>query len=165
MFVLGIDPGLSTTGYGIVDVRPASVKVVAAGTIRTDPTAPVASRLAELHADVVSLIVDHAPEELAIEEVFVNRNLQTATTVGRASGVVLLAAAAAGIPVFEYTPTAVKRAVTGSGRAGKAQVETMVSRRLGVPMGGAPADAYDALAVALCHAQAAPLRLAVRGGS
>lgn len=165
MFVLGIDPGLSTTGYGIVDVRAANVKVVAAGTIRTDPAVPVARRLAELHADVVSLIVDHAPEELAIEEVFVNRNLQTATTVGRASGVVMLAAAVAGIPVFEYTPTAVKRAVTGNGRAGKVQVETMVSRRLGVPTGSAPADAYDALAIALCHAQGAPLRLAVRGGS
>lgn len=156
---------MSTTGYGVVDVRPASLKVVAAGTIRTDPAQPVASRLAELHDDVVSLIVDHGPMELAIEEVFVNRNLQTATTVGRASGVVMLAAAHAGIPVFEYTPTAVKRAVTGNGRAGKAQVEAMVGRRLGVATGGAPADAYDALAIAVCHAQAAPLRLAVRGGS
>jgi crossover junction endodeoxyribonuclease RuvC len=164
MFVLGIDPGLSVTGYGVVESTAAGERAVAIGTIRTDAGAPVAERLLELHRDIVGVIAEHLPGEVAIEEVFVNQNLQTATAVGRASGVIVLAAAEAGLGVHEYTPSAVKLAVTGDGRAAKRQVEAMVSRRLGVEPGSAAIDAYDALAVALCHVQSAGLRrLAGRG--
>jgi crossover junction endodeoxyribonuclease RuvC len=164
MFVLGIDPGLSVTGYGVVESTSAGMRAVAVGTIRTDSGSPVAERLLELHRDIAALIAEHPPAEVAIEEVFVNRNLQTATAVGRASGVIVLAAAEAGIGVHEYTPSAVKLAVTGNGRAAKRQVEAMVSRRLGIATGSAAIDAYDALAVALCHLQSSALsRLARRG--
>lgn len=158
MFVLGIDPGLSTTGYGVVQSSASGVLGVAAGALHTDPAAPIAHRLRELYDDLVALIGEHRPDELAIEEVFMNRNLGTATSVGRASGVVLLAASQRDIPVFEYTPSAVKLAVTGDGRAAKRQVEIMVSRRLGVAASDAPIDAYDALAVALCHLQSSSVR-------
>lgn len=158
MFVLGIDPGLSTTGYGIVESTAAGARAVAAGTIVTGTDLPVADRLRELHDDVAGLIGEFGPTEVAIEEVFVNRNLHTAMSVGRASGVVLLAAASAGLPVFEYTPSAVKLAVTGQGAAAKAQVEAMVTRRLSLGAMAAAPDAYDALAVALCHLQSSSLR-------
>jgi crossover junction endodeoxyribonuclease RuvC len=162
MFVLGIDPGLSTTGYGIVEVDGGSLRAVTAGVIRTDPSAPIADRLLELATDVAAVIADHQPTEAAIEEVFVNRNLQTATSVGRASGVLILAAAQAGLPVAEYTPSAVKRAVTGSGDADKRQVQQMVARRLNLDAAPSPADAADALAIAICHSQATKLAGAVR---
>jgi crossover junction endodeoxyribonuclease RuvC len=164
MFVLGIDPGLSVTGYGVIEAAAGRLVAVAAGTVRTDPDASTPHRLLELHDDLAGLILEHGPDEAAIEEVFVNRNLQTATAVGRASGVAILAAAEAGIPVAEYTPSAVKLAVTGDGSAPKRQVEAMVRRRLGVGDDAVPADAWDALAVALCHVQGAGLRrLRARG--
>ncbi len=162
MFVLGIDPGLSTTGYGMVEIAGASIRATVAGVIRTSPDLPIAERLAELHRDVTELLADHRPDEVAIEQVFVNRNLQTATSVGRASGVLLLAAAQAGIVIHEYTPSAVKMALTGFGGAPKAQVGEVVAMRLRLPTVPTPADAADALAVALCHAQAMPLRRALR---
>ncbi len=161
MFVLGIDPGLTTTGYGVIEVAAGSIHPMAAGVIRTDPAAPVATRLRDLHADFVELVRSIGVDEAAIEEVFVNRNLHTATAVGRAGGVVMLALAQAGIPVTEYTPSAVKLTVTGSGSAGKEQVARVVAMRLGLATKPEPDDAADALAVALCHAQAMPLRLAV----
>lgn len=153
MFVLGIDPGLTTTGYGAVRRDGASVEAVSVGVIRTHKDLPVARRLLELHRDLASLIDELEPEVVALEQVFVNRNLATATNVGRASGVVLLAAAAAGLEVFEYSPTAVKATVTGDGAAGKRQVQDMVARRLGLASAPSPADAADALAIALCHLQ------------
>lgn len=139
----------------------AAPQPVAAGAIRTDADAPVAERLSELFSDVEALIAEHEPVEIAIEQVFVNRNLKTATSVGRASGVVLLAAARAGIPVFEYTPSEVKLAVAGAGDAPKVQVQAMVARLLGLDGAPRPADAADALAVALCHLQSASLRRAI----
>ena len=160
MFVLGIDPGLSVTGYAVLsdEARP---RAVAAGAIRTDRGDPIEARLAELFRDVEQLIVEFEPAEMAIEQVFVNRNLQTATSVGRASGVILLAGARAGLPVHEYTPTAVKMAVAGAGDAAKTQVQTVVARRLGLGKAPRPADAADALAIALCHLQSSSLRRAV----
>lgn len=163
MFVLGIDPGLSVTGYGVIVSRGDRLQAVAAGALRTSPASPDATRLAELFADLEKLLADFRPAEMAVEQVFVNRNLQTATAVGRASGVILLAAARAGIPVFEYTPSAVKLAVTGSGDAAKDRVQALVARRLGLEAAPEPADAADALAVALCHLQGAGLRRAVAG--
>jgi len=160
MFVLGIDPGLSVTGYGVLEAQGVRLRAVAAGAIRTAPTSADAARLAELFADLESLLVEFRPDEAALEQVFVNRNRQTATAVGRASGVALLAAARAGVPVFEYTPSAVKLAVTGSGNAAKDRVQAVVARRLGLTAAPQPADAADALAVALCHLQSAGLRRA-----
>lgn len=163
MFVLGIDPGLSVTGYGVIVSRGERVQAVAAGALRTSPGSPDPVRLAELFADLERLLAEYRPAEVAVEQVFVNRNLQTATAVGRASGVILLAAARAGLPVFEYTPSAVKLAVTGSGDAAKDRVQALVARRLGLEVAPQPADAADALAIALCHLQSSGLRRAVAG--
>ncbi len=149
MFVLGIDPGLTTTGYGLVR-RGRSLEAISAGVIRTDPGRPLGDRLLELHTGISSLIDEHAPHAMAIETIFTNRNLQTAAAVGRAAGVAILAAAQRRLPVFEYVPTIVKSAITGDGSADKRMVATMVGKRLGIAP-PTPADAADGLAVAICH--------------
>jgi crossover junction endodeoxyribonuclease RuvC len=157
MFVLGVDPGLSVTGYGLVEgTHPP--RAVTAGVIRTDTTAATTDRLVELYEGLGQVIAETTPQVIAMETIFTNRNLQTAMSVGRASGVVMLAAAKAGLRVFEYVPTAVKSAVTGDGSANKVQVQTMVARLLRLSAPPAPADAADALAIALCHLRVAPLR-------
>lgn len=140
----------------------SSMQPISAGVIRTDPALPMSERLAELYADLKALISEHRPDEVAIERVFVNRNLQTAEGVGRASGVALLAAARAGLAVHEYTPSAVKKAIVGVGTASKQQVQELVARRLGLQAAPAPADAADALAIAMCHLQSAPLQRAIK---
>ncbi len=156
MFVLGIDPGLSATGYGLVEgANPPIARL--AGVIRTAVDLPMSQRLAELHRGLTSVVVDGKPDVIAIESIFTNRNLQTAISVGRASGVALLVAAEAGLPVFEYVPTAVKSAITGDGSAGKAQIQEMLARLLHLAEPPQPADSADALAVALCHLRVAPL--------
>jgi crossover junction endodeoxyribonuclease RuvC len=156
MFVLGIDPGLSATGYGLVEgTNPPTARL--AGVIRTGVDLPMSERLAELHRGLTSVVEDAKPDVIAIESIFTNRNLQTAISVGRASGVALLVAAQAGLPVFEYVPTAVKSAITGDGSAGKAQIQQMLARLLHLAEPPQPADSADALAVALCHLRAAPL--------
>ncbi|MGH8945145.1 MAG: crossover junction endodeoxyribonuclease RuvC [Acidimicrobiia bacterium] len=156
MFVLGIDPGLSVSGYGLVEgTHPPSAHL--AGVIRTDPALPTPDRLAELHRGLTQVIEEARPDVIALEIVFTNRNLQTAISVGRASGVALLAAAQAGLAVHEYAPTAVKSAVTGDGSANKGQVQKMVARLLELGDAPKPADASDALAIALCHLRVAPL--------
>lgn len=157
MFVLGIDPGLSVTGYGVIEVSGPSLRAVTAGVIRTDPAAPIAERLHELAADLDAVLAEFPADEAAIEEIFVNRNLQTATSVGRASGVAILCMARAGLTVAEYTPSAVKLAVTGTGDAAKSQVQALVARRLGLAAAPSPADAADALAIAICHSQSSRL--------
>jgi crossover junction endodeoxyribonuclease RuvC len=162
MFVLGIDPGLARTGYGIVEEISGTVRAVAAGVLRTDPSRPVAERLVELHRDLVALVAEYRPHSAGIEEVFVNRNLQTATAVGRASGVAMVAVAGAGVEITGYTPTAVKMALAGYGGAPKEQVQRVVAMRLGLRAAPEPADAADALAVALCHLQNARMQRAVR---
>ena len=149
MFVLGIDPGLTTTGYGLVR-RSRSLEAIGAGVIRTDPDRLLADRLLEMHTGIASLIAEHEPDAVAIETIFTNRNLQTAAAVGRAAGVAILAAAQRQVPVFEYVPTVVKSAITGDGSADKRMVAAMVGKRLGIAP-PSPADAADALAVAICH--------------
>ena len=164
MFVLGIDPGLSVTGYGIIEATGRTMRAVTAGVIRTSPENSIADRLSELADDLDAVIEEFAPDEAAIEEVFVNRNVQTAMSVGRASGVAIVAVARSGISIAEYTPSAVKLAVTGSGGADKRQVQKMVARRLGLETSPGPADASDALGVAICHAQSSRLaRMAGEG--
>lgn len=156
MFVLGIDPGLTATGYGLVrSGLPA--RAVAAGVIRTSPDLPIGDRLTTLHRGLIDVIRDHEPDVVALETVFTNRNLNTAISVGRASGVAILAAAQSGLRVSEYAPTAVKAAVTGDGSARKEAVAEMVGRLLRLSSPPTPADAADALAVALCHLRSAAL--------
>ncbi len=161
MFVLGIDPGLTTAGYGVIQAAGPQTRVVAVGVLRPRPDDSVEVRLREIYRDLTDLIAEYRPAEAAIEEVFVNRNLRTATSVGRASGVALLAMAEAGLPVAEYTPSAVKMALCGNGRADKRQVQRVVALRLGLDGILEPPDAADALAIALCHVQHEPMRRAV----
>jgi crossover junction endodeoxyribonuclease RuvC len=153
MFVLGIDPGLTRTGYGIIEKSGATEKAVAAGVIRTEPSHPLGRRFVELARDLREIVAEYEPKMAAIEQVFVNNNRQTAMSVARASGVALLVLSEAGLDTAEYTPSAVKMALTGSGVADKQQMQRVVAMRLGLPSAPAPADAADALAVALCHIQ------------
>jgi len=151
--VLGVDPGLSRCGIGVVDGpfhRPVAVH---AGVVRTPPSAPTARRLAALHDELSRLIAAQRPDAVAVERVFFNANVRTAMGVGQAAGVVLLCAEQAGLPVVEYTPTQVKATVAGDGAADKAQVAYMVRAVLRLAVTPAPADAADALALALCHLQ------------
>ena len=153
MFVLGIDPGLTRTGYGIVEVSGAKERAVAAGVIRTDPDLDTAVRLVELARDIESVLDDHSVDAAAIEQVFVNRNRNTAMAVARASGVIMASLAARGVPVTEYTPSQMKMAITGSGSADKDQINAVVAMRLSLGAVAGPADVADALGVALCHSQ------------
>ena len=151
MKILGLDPGLGTTGWGLVEAEGNRLAHIANGQIKTDTSAPLARRLAALADQLEALISDHAPAAAAVEEVFVNKNPQSTLKLGQARGVVLMCAARAGIDVGEYSPTLVKKAVVGTGGAEKAQVHAMVSRLLvGVKIAGP--DAADALAVAITHA-------------
>jgi len=158
MFVLGVDPGLSTTGYGLVEGSHPP-RAHRAGVIRTEKHMPTSQRLGELYDGLTRVISDTSPDVIALETVFTNRNLQTAISVGRASGVALLVAARAGLAVYEYVPTAIKSAVTGDGSANKGQVQQMVARLLRLDEPPKPADASDALAIALCHLRAAPMQV------
>jgi crossover junction endodeoxyribonuclease RuvC len=155
--VLGVDPGLSRCGVGLVQGPVSRPRALRAGVVRTPPGAPVAARLAQLHDELRALIEQERPDAVAVERVFFNANVRTAMSVGQAAGVVLLCAAQAGVPVVEYTPTQVKSAVAGHGGADKTQVTFMVRALLRLAEPPRPADAADALALALCHLQHAPL--------
>ena len=157
MFVLGIDPGLTRCGYGAVVRRDGNLRAIAAGVLRTDTGADVASRLADLQEGIRTLLGELAPEVVAVERLFFQSNVRTAMSVGQASGVVLAEAAAAGCTVVQYTPNEVKSAVTGTGSAGKEQVQRMVQALLGLATTPRPPDAADALALALTHHARAPL--------
>src|SRR3954452_23516102 len=151
MIILGLDPGLGITGWGIIAAEGNRLAHVANGQIRTDPKAELAARLLELHGRLAEVLAAHRPDTAAVEEVFVNENPQSTLKLGQARGVVLLAAAGAGLAVGEYAARLVKKAVVGTGGAEKAQVHAMVQRLLpGVKIAG-PAAA-DALAVAITHA-------------
>jgi len=151
VIILGLDPGLGTTGWGLIEAQGNRLGHIANGQIKTDATAPLARRLATLADRLDSLIAQHAPSAGAVEEVFVNQNPQSTLKLGQARGVVLVCAARAGMDVGEYAARLVKKAVVGVGNAEKAQVHAMVSRLLpGVKIAGP--DAADALAVAITHA-------------
>jgi crossover junction endodeoxyribonuclease RuvC len=151
MLILGLDPGLGTTGWGVIAADGNRLSHVANGQIKTLPADPLPARLVALHAGLLDVIALHRPEAAACEEVFVNSNPQSTLKLGQARGVALLAAARAGIDVGEYAARLVKKAVVGTGGAEKAQVHAMIGRLLpGVTITGA--DAADALAVAICHA-------------
>ena len=150
MRILGLDPSLSSTGWGIVEVENNRLRYVADGFIKTDPKLPIYDRLAVIHRALNEVIETYHPQEAAIEQVFLNENPTSTITLGMARGVVILAPALFGIPVCEYEPTKVKKAVVGVGRAEKSQVETMVKILL---PGCKPKnnDSSDALAMAICH--------------
>ena len=159
--VLGIDPGTAHTGFGVVLARGQELGALDGGVIGTGPDEPLERRLARIHGRVCELISAHEPDAMAIEELFFGQNARTAFAVGQARGVVMLAAGIAGIPCFSYTPQAVKQAVCGAGGADKAQVQRMVGSLLALPDPPEPDHAADALAVAICHANGAPLRAAL----
>lgn len=156
--VLGIDPGLSRCGYGAVRRDGPRLVPVAYGVLRTPSDAPVPERLAMLQADLDALLDDVAPAVVAVERVLFQVNARTAITVGQASGLALVGAARRGIPIAHYSPNEVKLAVTGDGAADKAQVQAMVTRLCHLDVPPRPADAADALALAVCHVWAAPIR-------
>jgi crossover junction endodeoxyribonuclease RuvC len=157
VIVLGLDPGLANTGYGVVAARGGRLVALDGGVIRTRPAAAAESRLAEIHAGVAALLDEHLPAALALEELYFGRNARSAFAVGQARGVAMLAAGERGLPCAGYTPQQVKSAVCGSGAAGKEQVARMVAAVLGLPAPPRPDHAADALAVAICHANRAPL--------
>jgi crossover junction endodeoxyribonuclease RuvC len=165
MLVLGIDPGTANTGYGIVAGSGARLQAVAHGVIETRASVPLERRLTEIHARIGELIDAHRPDAVAIEELYFGANVQTAFAVGQARGVVLLAAGQRDIPARSYTPQQVKSAVCGSGRAAKDQVGRMVARLLALPEIPGPDHAADALAVAICELNRAPLAGLTGGGS
>jgi crossover junction endodeoxyribonuclease RuvC len=158
MFVLGIDPGLSRCGYGVVERAGRRPRAVAAGVLRTDPALPVPLRLAALQADLRVLLAEHRPAVVAVERVLFQVNARTAIPVAQAAGVAMVEAVGAGAEVVEYSPNEVKQAVAGHGGAGKDQVERMVQALLGISAPLRPVDAADAVALALCHLAHAPLR-------
>lgn len=152
MVILGIDPGTAITGFGAVSYAGSSCRALGFGSIRTEAKTPEQDRLQVIYHRIQELITAYKPEAVSVERLFFNKNVSTALVVGQARGVVLLAAAQHDIPVFEYTPSAVKAAVTGQGRAPKQQVGYMVRALLALDEVPRPDDVADALAVAICHA-------------
>jgi crossover junction endodeoxyribonuclease RuvC len=151
MRLLGLDPGLGATGWGVIDFDRGRLSHVGDGVVLTDTARPLAERLVQLALGLEAVIAEYRPEEAAVEETFVNRNAVSTLRLGQARGIALLVPARAGLPVGEYLPNLVKKTVVGTGHAAKAQIQMMVR----VLLPGArlsSADAADALAVAICHA-------------
>jgi len=161
MVVLGIDPGLAATGYGVVTRRAGRPVALDGGVIETPAGRAAELRLTAIHAAVGALLDEHAPEAVAVEAIYFGQNARTAFAVGQARGAALLAAGQRGIPCTAYTPQQVKGAVCGSGRADKAQVQRMVGVLLALAEPPRPDHAADALAVAMCHLDRAPLKAAL----
>ena len=162
--VLGIDPGLTRCGVGVVDVRPdRKATLVAVTVIRTPPTMPLEERLLAVGTGIEELLDAYGPAVVAIERVFAQHNLRTVMGTAQVSGVALHAAAKRGLSVALHTPSEVKAAITGYGSADKKQVQAMVARILGLAEVPKPADAADALAIAICHARAGGVTRARRG--
>ena len=152
MRVLGVDPGLTRCGLGVVDsLAGRRVSLVRTGVVTTPPTDDLAQRLLTVAEALDDWIRTYAPDVVAVERVFSQHNVRTVMGTAQVSGIAVLAAARHGLPVAQHTPSEVKAAVTGSGRAGKAQVTSMVTRILGLDVAPRPADAADALALAVCH--------------
>ncbi len=155
MLTLGIDPGTAIMGYGLVRSDGRTLQAVDYVVLTTGKDEPAAERLRRLYLGLGEIVARHEPDAVAVEELFFNTNARTAIAVGQARGIALLAAAQAGVRVFEYTPLQVKGAVVGYGKASKEQVQTMTTTLLGLRAIPRPDDAADALAVAICHAHSA----------
>jgi crossover junction endodeoxyribonuclease RuvC len=152
MRVLGIDPGLNTTGYGVLEFAKGHPQLIEAGVVRGKPRASLAERIKEIHDGVVDVITTLKPEVLAIEELYSHyERPTTAILMGHARGVIVLAAAKAGIPMASYRATQIKKTITGSGHAPKWQIQEAIRRELNLPAVPEPPDVADALAIALCH--------------
>lgn len=164
MKLMGIDPGLGTTGWGLIEAESGRLLHLANGTVSSSPKAPLAERLLELFDGLRAVFDDWTPEVAAVEETFVNRNPASALKLGQARGIALLVPTLRGVPVAEYAPNSVKKSVTGVGHAGKEQVQAMVQMLLpGVKINGA--DAADALAIAICHAHHAETSANIHGAT
>lgn len=155
MITLGMDPGTAILGYGVI-TGTSEPTLIDVGVLETNPKTSMPERLRYLHERTAELIELYRPDVLAVEQLFFARNVTTAIAVGQARGVILLAAGQAGVPVAEYSPSEVKFAVVGYGKADKRQMQEMVRLILNLPTVPQPDDAADALAIALCHAQTAP---------
>ncbi|HHU62950.1 MAG TPA: crossover junction endodeoxyribonuclease RuvC [Clostridiales bacterium] len=152
MVILGIDPGIAIMGYGIIEYKHDDFNVLDYGCVRTDSSLNTAKRLEQLYNSILYLVHKYKPEDMAVEELFFNKNAKTAMVIGQARGVCILAGSNCGLKVYEYTPLQVKQGVVGYGRAEKAQVQQMVKTLLKLDSIPKPDDAADALAVAVCHA-------------
>lgn len=155
MRILGIDPGVATIGFGLIESAPGVLCMLQYGTITTPAGQPLATRLLQISRDMEELIAAFQPEEMSIEELFFSKNITTGIAVAHARGVILCAAEKMKLPVYEYTPMQVKQAVVGYGLAEKKQVMDMTRRLLKLKAVPRPDDAADALAIALCHARSA----------
>jgi crossover junction endodeoxyribonuclease RuvC len=162
VIVLGIDPGVANTGYGVVAHHRGRLVALDGGVIETSPGQDAGARLASIHERVGALMDEYTPDAVAVEDLYFGANARSAFAVGQARGVVILAAGQREIPCRSYTPQQIKAAVCGSGRAGKAQVQRMVQTLLALPELPKPDHAADALAVAICHANGAPMEAALR---
>ncbi len=158
---MGVDPGAANLGFGIVRVEGNHMVALDGGVVETTAEMPMELRLERIHRALEELIAWHEPRAMAIESVYFGKNVHSATAVGQASGVAMLAAAQHGVECFAYTPQAIKMAVCGSGGAGKRQVQRMVGTLLGLPEPPSPDHAADALAVAICHGGGAGHRQAI----
>jgi crossover junction endodeoxyribonuclease RuvC len=165
VIVLGIDPGLANTGYGVVRSTAGRLVALDGGVIETRAESPQERRLAEIHAAIDALLAEHEPDAVALEELYFGQNVKTAFAVGHGRGAAMLAAGQRGIECMSYTPQQVKAAVCGNGRADKNQVARMVQALLALPQAPTPDHASDALAVAMCHANRAPLSAALAGAA
>ena len=159
MRILGIDPGIGRTGWGVIDIRGAMFTTCGYGCIETIPNDELSNRLFALHDEIANIIDEYLPEEMSIEDLFFNTNAKTALIVGQARGVVLLAAAQKKLPIFVYTPLQVKISLTGYGRAEKNQIGVMVKTLLKLPAIPKPDDTADALAIALTHGFSRKMKL------
>jgi crossover junction endodeoxyribonuclease RuvC len=162
MRVLGIDPGATATGYGLVELKGDTLSALRFGVITAPNKLPFAQRLLRIHRGLRALLTTEHPDCAAVEAVFFARNVQSALRLGQARGVALLVLAEAGVPIHEYSALEVKQAVTGFGQAGKEQVQEMVRLLLSLPEVPSPADAADALAIAICHHHASRLQSLLR---
>lgn len=151
MIIMGIDPGFAITGYGVVKYEGNKFTPLDYGAITTESSMELPQRLLILHKGLVEIMEKYKPNAISIEELFFNKNIKTALTVGHGRGVAVLAAAQSGVDVFEYTPLQVKQSVVGYGRAEKAQMQQMIKIILNLPGIPKPDDVADALAVAVCH--------------
>ncbi len=159
--ILGIDPGLATAGWGVIDVADRALRLVGYGAIRTHTSMPHSERLHAIYRGLSEVITQHAPQEVAVEEVFQGKNARSALLLGEGRGACILAGATAGLRVVEYPASVVKLCLTGNGRAVKAQVQAMVRRLLALEATPRPQDASDALAVAITHFQRSGRRIRV----
>lgn len=164
MRILGIDPGIATVGFGVIDSERSKQTFVSCGVISTPAGLSLSSRLNRIYDDLSELISTFSPDAMAVEELFFNTNITTGISVAHGRGIILLAGHKSGIHIAEYTPLQVKQAVVGYGRAEKKQIIDMVRRLLNMKAAPKPDDAADALAIALCHARSATSRLNIAGG-